>query len=49
MSSVWTIPDFRDSQLRAVRSATERFLPGFKGLKVRRSPLRMVVEKTEKS
>ncbi len=38
-------PQFRDPQLRAVRSATERFLPGFKGLKVRRSPLRMVVEK----
>ncbi len=38
-------PRFRDPQLRAVRSATERFLPGFKGLKVRRSPLRMVVEK----
>ena len=41
-------PRFRDSQLRAVRSATERFLPGFKGLKVRRSPLRMVVEKNRK-
>ena len=39
-------PRFRDPQLRAVRSATERFLPGFKGLKVRRSPLRMVVEKS---
>ena len=38
-------PRFRDPQLRAVRRAAERFLPGFKGLKVRRSPLRMVVEK----
>ncbi len=38
-------PEFRDSQLQAVRTATERFLAGFKGLKVRRSPLRMVVEK----
>ena len=38
-------PRFRDPQLRAVRSAAERFLIGFKGLKVRRSPLRMVVEK----
>ena len=37
-------PEFRDSQLQAVRTATERFLAGFKGLKVRRSPLRMVVE-----
>ena len=36
---------FRDPQLGAVRSAVERFLPGFKGLKVRRSPLRMVVKK----
>ena len=36
---------FRDPQLRAVRRAVERFLPGFKGLKVRRSPLRMVVKK----
>ena len=38
-------PEFRDSQLQAVRTATERFLAGFRGLKVRRSPLRMVVEK----
>ena len=38
-------PRFRDPQLQAVRKAAERFLPGFKGLKVRRSPLRMVVEK----
>ena len=38
-------PRFRDPQLKAVRTATERFLPGFSNLKVRRSPLRMVVEK----
>ena len=38
-------PEFRDSQLQAVRTAIERFLTGFKGLKVRRSPLRMVLEK----
>lgn len=37
--------EFRDPQLQAVRKATERFLTGFEGLKVRRSPLRMVVEK----
>ncbi len=36
---------FRDPQLQAVRSATERFLPGFTGLRIRRSPLRMVVKK----
>lgn len=33
----------RDRQLQAVRGAIERFLPGFEGLRVRRSPLRMVV------
>lgn len=38
-------PEYRDSQLQAVRTATERFLTGFKELKVRRSPLRIVVEK----
>ncbi len=36
---------YRDSQLQAVRTATERFLPGFRNLRVRRSPLRMVVNK----
>ena len=36
---------FRDPQLKAVRTAIERFLPDFSNLKVRRSPLRMVVEK----
>ena len=38
-------PRFRDHQLQAVRTATESMLPGFRNLKVRRSPLRMVVEK----
>ena len=38
-------PRFRDIQLQAVRSATEHLIPGFRNLKVRRSPLRMVVEK----
>ena len=36
---------YRDSQLQAVRTAIERFLPGFRNLLVRRSPLRMVVDK----
>lgn len=40
-------PRFRDHQLRAVRTATECLLPGFRNLKVRRSPLRMVVEKNQ--
>ena len=39
---------YRDIQLQAVRKAIERFLPGFQNLKVRRSPLRMVVEKDKK-
>ena len=38
-------PEFRDRQLKAVRTAIERFLRGFGGLKVRRRPLRMVVVK----
>ena len=38
-------PQFRDLQLQAVRTATELLIPGFRNLKVRRSPLRMVVEK----
>ena len=37
---------FRDRQLHAVRTAIERFLPGFHGLKVRRGPLRMVLDKS---
>ena len=36
---------YRDSQLQAVRTAIGRFLPGFRNLRVRRSPLRMVVDK----
>ena len=39
---------YRDAQLETVRKATERFLPGFKNLKVKRSPLRMVLEKHSK-
>ncbi len=41
-------PRFYDPQLLAVRIATERFLPGFTGLRVRRAPLRMVVKKNRK-
>ena len=37
--------DYRDRQLEAVRMATESFLPGFQNLRVRRSPLRMTVQK----
>ena len=39
------VPEYRDPQLRAVRRACELLLPGFHGLKVRRSPLRMVIDK----
>ncbi|MBF0551845.1 MAG: AAA family ATPase, partial [Deltaproteobacteria bacterium] len=38
-------PPYRDIQLQAVRSAIESFLPGFSQLRVRRSPLRIVVSK----
>ena len=38
-------PGFRDPQLRAVRMAIRRLLPGFRKPKIRRSPLRMVVKK----
>ena len=38
-------PGFRDPQLHAVRMAIKKLLPGFRKLKIRRSPLRMVVEK----
>ncbi len=41
-------PRYRDGHLEAVRNAIERFLPGFRGLRVKRSPLRMVVEKDER-
>jgi len=37
----------RDRQLEAVRKATERLLPGFAELRVRRSPLRMTVRKDD--
>lgn len=36
---------FKDHQLQAVRSAIKGILPGFSGLRIRRSPLRMVVTK----
>ncbi len=39
---------YPDRQLDAVRMAVEHFLPGFKNLSVRRSPLRMVVRKQGK-
>lgn len=38
---------FRDPQLQAVRTAVDKFLPGFANLKVRRAPLRMIVHKNE--
>ncbi len=37
--------DYQDSQLTAVRQAIHSLLPGFENLRVRRSPLRMTVEK----
>ena len=42
-----TTPFYHDFQLRAVRQAIERLLPGFTGLTVKRNPLRMVVFKQE--
>ena len=41
-------PKFRDRELQAVRTAVKRFLPGFSGLRIRRAPLRMVVDKSGK-
>ena len=41
-------PIFRDPQLQAVRKAVEGFLPGFSDLKVKRAPLRMIVQKNRK-
>ena len=38
-------PDHRDRLLEAVRKAIPEFLPGFSNLRVRRSPLRMTVQK----
>ena len=40
-------PGFRDMQLQSVRTAIEGFLPTFRNLKVKRSPLRMVVDKDD--
>lgn len=40
-------PQHRDPQLVAVRRAIERFLPGFKNLKIKRAPLRMIVRKNK--
>jgi predicted ATP-binding protein involved in virulence len=38
-------PAHRDHQLEAVRTAIEKLVPGFSGLRVQRAPLRMVVQK----
>ena len=38
-------PAYRDRELSAVRRAVESLMPGFKGLRVRRTPLRMTVDK----
>jgi predicted ATP-binding protein involved in virulence len=38
--------NFRDPQLQAVRRAIEALMPGFGDLRIRRSPLRMVVTKS---
>jgi predicted ATP-binding protein involved in virulence len=40
-----TNPDHRDRQLEAIRTAIPEFLPGFSHLRIKRSPLRMVVTK----
>ncbi len=40
-----TNPDHRDRQLEAIRHAIPEFLPGFSHLRIKRSPLRMVVTK----
>ena len=40
--------EFPDRQLEAVRSAIESLMPGYTGLKVKRSPLRMVLDKNGK-
>ena len=37
--------EFRDHQLKAVRSAIEHFMPSFSSLSVKRSPLRMEIKK----
>jgi predicted ATP-binding protein involved in virulence len=38
-------PGFHDVQLNAVRRSIEALMPGYSGLRVRRNPLRMVVDK----
>jgi predicted ATP-binding protein involved in virulence len=38
-------PGYRDRQLESIRNAIPALLPGFSNLRVRRSPLRMTVEK----
>ena len=38
-------PKFRDRELQAVRTAIRRFLPGCSAVRIRRAPLRMVVDK----
>jgi predicted ATP-binding protein involved in virulence len=40
-----TNPNHRDRQLEAIRRAIPEFLPGFSHLRIKRSPLRMVVTK----
>ncbi|MGK7928563.1 MAG: AAA family ATPase [Spirulina sp.] len=40
-------PEYRDKQLEAVRKAIKSLIPGFANLRVRRSPLRMTVNKNE--
>ena len=39
-------PKFRDRELQAVRTAIARFLPDCSAVRIRRSPLRMVVDKS---
>lgn len=38
--------EYRDLQLQAVRQALSRFMPEFSNIRIRRSPLRMDVDKT---
>ena len=38
-------PKFRDRELQAVRTAIRRFLPGCSAVRIRRAPLRMVIDK----
>jgi len=41
-------PDYRDKQLEAVRIAITQIMAGFENLRIKRSPLRMVLEKQGK-